>query len=84
MLINYERRRAQGRPISSAGAESAVDYVIGQRMKRNGHMRWSQEGANAMLQVRCAVLNGQDVRNFVRWYPPNRRVECECQHTLAA
>lgn len=75
MLVNYERRRAQGRPISSAGAECAVDYVIGQRMKRNGHMRWSQEGANTLLQVRCAVLNGQDVRNFVRWYPPDRTVE---------
>ena len=75
MLINYQRRRAQGRPISSAGAECAVDYVIGQRMKRNGHMRWSQEGANTLLQVRCAVLNGQDVRNFVQWYPPDRTVE---------
>jgi hypothetical protein len=59
LLINYQRRRAQNRPISSAGAESGVDYVIGQRMKRNGHMRWSQEGANALLQVRCAVLNGK-------------------------
>ena len=65
MLINYERRRSQGRPISSAGAECAVDYVIGQRMKRNGLMRWSRDGANALLQVRCAVLNGQNVRNFV-------------------
>ena len=83
-LINYERRRAQGRPISSAGAESAVDYVIGQRMKRNGHMRWSQDGANALLQVRCAVLNGQDVRNFVRWYPPDRRVEHPIERALAA
>jgi hypothetical protein len=71
LLINYQRRHAEKRPISSAGAESAVDYVVGQRMKRNGHMRWSQEGANALLQVRCAVLNGQDVRNFVRWYPPD-------------
>ena len=39
-------------------------------MKRNGHVRWSQKGANVLLQVRCAVLNGQDVRNFVRGYPP--------------
>ena len=44
-------------------------------MKRNGHIRWSQEGVNALLQVRCAVLKSQDVRIFVRWYPPNRRVE---------
>jgi hypothetical protein len=24
-----------------------VDYVIGQRMKRNVHTRWTREGANA-------------------------------------
>ena len=77
---NFHRRR----PISSAGAECAVDYVIGQRMKRNAHMRWSQEGANALLQVRCAALNGQDVRNFVRWYPPDRRVARPCEPALAA
>ena len=51
--------------------ESAVDYVVGQRMKRSGHMRWTREGANALLQVRCVVLNGHDIRNFKRWYPPN-------------
>jgi len=84
LLINYQRRRDQKRPISSAGAESAVDYVIGQRIKRNGHMRWSPQGANALLQVRCAVLNGQDVRNFVRWYSPDREVQRADQPALAA
>ena len=72
LLVNYARRRALRLPISSAGAESVVDYLIGQRMKRNGHMRWTREGANSLLQVRCAVLNGQDVRNFKRWYPPGK------------
>jgi hypothetical protein len=72
-------------PISSAGAESVVDYVIGQRMKRNGHMRWRQgeANANALLQVRCAVLNGQGIRNFKRWYPPGRRLEGSvCRQSL--
>ena len=32
-------------------------------------MRWSRDGANALLQVRCAVINDDDVRNFKRWYP---------------
>ena len=71
LLTNYAARRAQGLPISSAGAESAVDHVVGQRMKRNGHMRWTRRGAHSLLQVRCAVLNGQDVRNFKRWYMPS-------------
>jgi hypothetical protein len=71
-LYDYARRRPLRLPISSAGAESVVDYLIGQRMKRNGHMRWTREGANSLLQVRCAVLNGQDVRNSKRWYPPGK------------
>ena len=73
LLVNYARRRALNLPVSSAGAESAVDYVIGQRLKRNGHMRWTREGANSLLQVRCAVLNGLDIRNFKRWYPPGKQ-----------
>jgi len=73
LLVNYPRRRALRLPISSAGAESVVDYLIGQRLKRNGHMRWTREGANSLLQVRCAVLNGLDVRNFKRWYPPGKQ-----------
>ncbi|MDM0116002.1 hypothetical protein QTI66_27900 [Variovorax sp. J22R133] len=73
-LVNYAQRRAHGQPFTSAGAESVVDYVIGQRMKRNGHMQWTRVGSNALLQVRCAFLNGQDVRNFKRWYPPDGRI----------
>jgi len=73
LLVNYARRRALNLPVSSAGPESAVDHVIGQRLKRNGHMRWTREGANSLLQVRCAVLNGLDVRNFMRWYPPGKQ-----------
>jgi hypothetical protein len=74
LLVNYAARRRNQRPISSAGAESAVDFVVGQRMKRNGHMRWTTVGANALLQVRCGVLNVQDVRNFKRWYPPDAHI----------
>lgn len=73
LLVNYARRRALNLPVSSAGAESAVDYVIGQQLKRNAHMRWTREGANSLLQVRCAVLNGLDIRNFKRWYPPRKQ-----------
>ena len=58
--------------------------VIRQRMKRSGQMRWSQEGANSLLQVRCAVLNGQDIRNFVRRYQPDRRIEHPFEPALAA
>ena len=36
-------------------------------------MLWTREGANSLLQVRCAVLNGLDMRNFKRWYPPGKQ-----------
>lgn len=29
-------------------------------------MHWSREGANALLRVRCAVLDGTDARHFER------------------
>jgi len=25
-------------------------------------------------RARCAVLNGQDIRNFKRWFPPDLRI----------
>ena len=31
-----------------------------------------------------AVLNGQDVRNFVRWYPPDQKIQRGSQLPLAA
>jgi hypothetical protein len=51
LWVAYGKGRAQGRPLTSAGAESDVDYVVGQRMKRNGHMQWTRVAANggAML-----------------------------------
>jgi hypothetical protein len=72
-LIDYGKRYRQHRPISTGGAESAVEYVVDQRMKNKGHMRWSRQGANALLQVRCAVLNGIDMLNVMRWYPRDRK-----------
>ncbi len=73
-LIDYGKRYHADRPISTSGAESVLDYVIGQRMTKKSHMRWSRDGANALLHVRCVVLHGPDVRHFKRCYPPDRRL----------
>jgi len=32
--------------------------VVGHRLKRAG-MRWTQSGADAVLAIRCALLNGE-------------------------
>jgi|KBSMisStandDraft_5_1062788.scaffolds.fasta_scaffold154852_2 hypothetical protein len=38
-------------------------------------MLWTREGANSLVQIRCAVLNGLDLRNFKRWYSPGKQFE---------
>lgn len=83
-LISYGARWGQGQPFTSAGAESVVDCVNGQGLKRNGHMQWTRPGANAILQVRCAVFNGQDIKDFLRWYPPRRRIPNHAPASLTA
>ena len=58
-LNNYGKRYRAGLPISSAPAESAVNELVSMRMAEKRQMRWSDEGAHALVQVRAAVLNGK-------------------------
>jgi hypothetical protein len=63
-LINYGSRYRAGLPISTGLAESAVNFVIGDRFKKKGQMRWATAGANAPLHIRVADLNGELVDIF--------------------
>jgi hypothetical protein len=56
--VDYGRRYRKGQLISSAMAESAVNQVINARMCKRQQMRWTPRGAHLLVQVRCAVLNG--------------------------
>lgn len=58
-LVNYAARYRKGLPISSAIAESAVNQVVSVRMAKKRQMRWSEEGAHSLAQVRVADLNGE-------------------------
>lgn len=58
-LVNYGMRYHKGLPISSSIAESAVNLVISHRMAKKQQMRWTDEGAHCLAQVRVAVLNGE-------------------------
>ena len=49
--MRYQTFRAAGYAIGSGAVESAVSYVVQQRMKRVG-MRWRAAGADAMLALR--------------------------------
>jgi hypothetical protein len=48
--LQYDRFRAEGRPIGSGTVESAAKNVVSWRMKRGGQ-RWSSEGASRMLSA---------------------------------
>jgi hypothetical protein len=54
--MDYATYREHGWPIGSGAVESAAKHLVQQRMKRAG-MRWSDLGARAILQLRCALLN---------------------------
>ena len=56
-LVNYGARHRKGLPISSSIAESAVNQVVSHRMAKKQQMRWTDEGAHYLAQVRVAVLN---------------------------
>jgi hypothetical protein len=76
--VNYGRRYRTGLPISSAPAESAVNQLVSARMAKERQMRWSDEGAHALVQVRAAVLNG-DLKARSRpvpWYRAHPSYEC--------
>ena len=51
-LVNYARRHHKGLPISSSIAESAVKEVVSLRMAKKRQMRWSDERAHLLAQVR--------------------------------
>jgi hypothetical protein len=56
--LAYDRFRAAGYDIGSGRVESACKHVVANRMKRSG-MIWSDEGAQEILSLRTAYLNGQ-------------------------
>jgi len=58
-LANYGARQGKGLPIASGIAQSAVNQVVSHRMAKKQQMRWTDEGAHCLVQVRVADLNGE-------------------------
>ena len=54
--MHYAAYRQAGLPISSGTVESAAKTLVQQRMKQAG-MRWSRDGAQAMLALRARLLS---------------------------
>jgi hypothetical protein len=56
--MRYDECLAAGYPIGSGVAEGACRHLVKDRMEQTG-MRWTVEGAQAMLHVRALYLNDQ-------------------------
>jgi len=55
--MQYDAYLARGWPIGTGVVEGACGHVVKDRMEQAG-MRWTQEGAQAMLDLRAVRLNG--------------------------
>ena len=72
-IPNYGDRYRHGEAISTAFVESAVNQVVSKRMVKQQQMRWTQQGAHLLLQIRTQALNGDLRGTFCRWYPGMKR-----------
>ena len=55
--MRYDRYLAQGWPIGTGVVEGACGHLVKDRMQQAG-MRWTQAGAQALLDLRAVRLNG--------------------------
>jgi hypothetical protein len=56
--MRYPQFRARGLQIGSGPVEAACKVITGQRLRRAG-MRWSDDGADHVLALRCLAKSGQ-------------------------
>ena len=57
-MVFYGKRLRAGLPIGSASAAAVVNELVSLRMAKQQQMRWSDDGAHALVLVGAAVLNG--------------------------
>ena len=55
--MRYAKLHAEGFPVGSGIMESSINQASVSRLRRPG-MKWTREGANAVLGLRCARLSG--------------------------
>jgi len=73
--MRYDQYLAKGLPIASGAVEGACKNVIKDRMERSG-MRWSEDGAEAMVKLRATYLSG----DFEEFWAFHVRAEQERLH----
>ena len=58
-LVNYAERHRAGLRVGTSLTEGTANFLVNRRMNKSQQMRWSRRGADLLLQVRCAVVNGK-------------------------
>lgn len=56
--MRYPKFHAQGLCTSTGVLEAGCEVAIGTRLKRTG-MRWTVQGATALIALRCLKLSGR-------------------------
>jgi len=59
LLVNYESRKAAGKPFTSSVIESAIETVVNTRFKKKQKAQWNRESAHRILQIRTSVASNQ-------------------------
>ncbi|MEZ0228296.1 MAG: ISKra4 family transposase [Planctomycetota bacterium] len=70
--MRYDEYLSRGLPIATGVVEGACCTLVKQRMEGPG-MRWSVEGAHAVLEMRALDQN-DDWKAFWRWFPAVERL----------
>jgi hypothetical protein len=69
-IPDYAARRAAGQRIGSGGAEKGCDALVNRRCKGKRGMRWSDDGLEATIALRLAILNGDLATHAAAWRRP--------------
>jgi hypothetical protein len=67
-IPNYGDRYRHGEAISTGFVESTVNQV-GKRFVKKQQMRWTEQGAHQLIQIRTKVLNKEWHATLRNWYP---------------
>ena len=69
-LVNYAKRYRAGLRVGTSITEGTAKFLVNRRMNKRQQMRWSRRGADAVLQVRCAIYRGTTGTGFGHLFNP--------------
>jgi hypothetical protein len=76
-MMRYDEYRRDDLVLATGVIEGACRYVVSERLDCAG-MRWTPEGAERLLQLRCMELNG-DWEAFITWAADQTTQELEAR-----